>query len=29
MDFDAQNSVVKAGNIYILKPVVAHFSQQN
>jgi len=24
MDFDAQNSIIKAGNKYILKPVVAH-----
>lgn len=29
MDFDAQNSVIKTGNLYLLKPVVAHFNQQN
>ncbi|HEV2339210.1 MAG TPA: DUF4382 domain-containing protein [Patescibacteria group bacterium] len=29
LDFDAQNSVIKAGDVYLLKPVVAHFSQQN
>ncbi len=29
MDFDAQNSVIKAGDAYLLKPVVAHFNQQN
>ena len=29
LDFDAQNSVIKAGDMYLLKPVVAHFSQQN
>ncbi len=29
MDFDAQNSVIKAGDVYFLKPVVAHFNQQN
>lgn len=29
MDFDAQNSVVKAGNVYILKPVIAHLIEDN
>lgn len=29
MDFDAQNSVIKAGDTYLLKPVVAHLLQQN
>lgn len=29
VDFDAQNSVIKAGNVYLLKPVVAHFTHKN
>lgn len=29
MDFDAQNSVIKAGDMYLLKPVVARFDQEN
>jgi hypothetical protein len=29
MDFDAQNSVIKAGSKYLLKPVVAKFNQTN
>ncbi|MDE2025670.1 MAG: DUF4382 domain-containing protein [Patescibacteria group bacterium] len=27
VDFDAQNSVIKSGNLYLLDPVVAHFNQ--
>jgi len=29
MDFDAENSVIKAGSKYLLKPVVAKFNQTN
>lgn len=29
VDFDAQNSVIKAGDSYIFKPVVAKFTNQN
>lgn len=29
MDFDAQNSVIKAGTTYLLKPVVARFDVEN
>lgn len=29
LDFDAQNSVIHTGNLYLLKPVVAHFNQKN
>jgi hypothetical protein len=28
LDFDAQNSVIKAGDQYILKPVIAHMTQK-
>jgi len=27
IDFDAQHSVIKAGDSYVLKPVIAHFSE--